>query len=131
VAKYVQLRDDVPSAVDEAIFEALLDQLGEPDAEFRRELIDSYLNEGVGYAEAAVAAASAQDAATFGRAAHALRSSSALMGATRLADMLLQAEAVARVTPSGLPELAGPISAEYDRVAASLVLLSPGLSTDL
>jgi hypothetical protein len=124
VAKYFQFQDGIDSAVDEAIFEQLLDELGEPDGDFRRELVDSYLDEGAGYAKDAVAAASVHDAAAFGRAAHALRSSSALMGATRLAAMLLHAEEVARETPSGLPELAEPISAEYDRVAVSMARLA-------
>jgi hypothetical protein len=115
-----------PAAVDEAVFEQLMDQLGDSDGELRHELIDTYLKEGGNQARDAVVAASNRDPAAFGRSAHALRSTSSLIGATTLADMLLQAEAVARDAPDGLGEVAEPISAEYSRVAVSLALLDTG-----
>lgn len=121
-----QRSDGTPAAVDESVFEQLMEQLGDSDGELRHELIDTYLKEGGDQARDAVAAASIRDPAAFGRSAHALRSTSSLIGATTLADMLLQAEAVARDAPDGLCEVAQPICAEYSRVAMSLALLDTG-----
>lgn len=112
---------DASPAVDATIFEELIAELGEPDGEFLAELITSYLLEGTAQAGQLTAAAEERDGPTFAAISHAWRSTSALIGATTLTSLLLEAEATARESPSELPKRAEAIVADYDRVAAWLV----------
>jgi CheY-like chemotaxis protein/signal transduction histidine kinase len=114
------------SPIDEAIFDQLVGELGEPDGLLLLEMITSYLQEGTDQAMQLTDAAAAQDSATFAAVAHTWRSSSALIGATTIASLLSEAEAAARQSSMQLPSLAQSIVAEYHRVAAWLVARRTG-----
>jgi CheY-like chemotaxis protein len=109
------------SPIDEAVFDQLIADLGDPDGEFLLEMITSYLQEGTDQAMRLTDAAVGQDSAAFAAVAHTWRSTSALIGATVLASLLAEAEAAARRSSTELSSLARSMVAEYNRVAAWLV----------
>ena len=74
--------EDAPILSD-AVLAELRESTGDDD-EFVRELVQAYIDEGVGYLEAMAAAVAAGDAAAMVRPAHTMKSSSATMGAMRL-----------------------------------------------
>jgi CheY-like chemotaxis protein len=110
-----------PPAVDDAVFEELVAELGDPDGEFMTELINSYLAEGAAASAELVRTAAAGDTVTFAATAHTWRSTSALIGATTLASLLLHAEGCARESSAELPAQAQAIAADYRLVSAWLV----------
>jgi HPt (histidine-containing phosphotransfer) domain-containing protein len=75
--------DDAP-ILDDAVLAELREQTGGDD-DFVRELVEAYVSEATGYLEAMTAAAAVADAAAIVRPAHTLKSSSATLGAMRLA----------------------------------------------
>ena len=75
--------DDAP-ILDDAVIAELRESTGGDD-EFVRELVDAYISEATGYLEAMAAAISTGDTAAIVRPAHTLKSSSATLGAMRLA----------------------------------------------
>lgn len=77
---------DEAAILDQAVIAELRESTGDDD-EFVRELVEAYLSEATGYLEAMKAAAAAGDAAAIVRPAHTLKSSSATMGAMRLAGI--------------------------------------------
>ncbi len=109
------------SAVDETVFEELVAELGDPDGEFMTELVSSYLEEGTAQSAELIRTAAEGDAVAFAAAAHSWRSTSALIGATTLASLLLAAEASARGASAELPALAEAIASDYRLVSAWLV----------
>jgi PAS domain S-box-containing protein len=109
-----------PPAVDEAVFEDLVAELGDPDGEFLSELISSYLEEGTTQSAELVRTAAEGNAVAFAATAHTWRSTSALIGASTLASLLLDAEACARESSAELPARAEAISVNYRLVAAWL-----------
>jgi hypothetical protein len=111
----------LPSAVDDAVFEELVAELGDPDGEFLTELISSYLEEGTAQSAELIRTAAEGDAVAFAATAHTWRSTSALIGATTLASLLLEAEACARESSAELPAQAEAIAADYRLVSAWLV----------
>jgi PAS domain S-box-containing protein len=116
--------DAVPrlsSAVDDAVFEELVAELGDTDGEFITELVSSYLKEGTAQSAELIRTAADGDAAAFAATAHTWRSTSALIGATTLASLLLEAEAAARESSAELPAQAEAIAADYRLVSAWLV----------
>ena len=72
-------------AVDEGVLRALLDDMG-GDVEVIKELIQSYLEEAPRLLAEAKAALVGNDAPTFQRAVHTLKSTSATFGAMPLAE---------------------------------------------
>lgn len=86
--------DDLP-ILDDAVIAELRESTG-GDMDFVRELVEAYIDEGRGYLEAMVAAAAAGDAEAMLRPAHTLKSSSATMGAMRLAGLCRAIEEAAR-----------------------------------
>jgi PAS domain S-box-containing protein len=110
-----------PPAVDDAVFEELVAELGDPDGEFMTELINSYLAEGATASAELVRTAAAGDTVAFAATAHTWRSTSALIGATTLASLLLHAEGCARESSAELPAQARAIAADYRLVSAWLV----------
>jgi PAS domain S-box-containing protein len=108
------------SAVDEAVFEELVAELGDPDGEFITELVTSYLDEGTAQSSELIRTAAEGDAVAFAATAHTWRSTSALIGATTLASLLLAAEAAARESSAELPAQAEAIAAYYRLVSAWL-----------
>jgi HPt (histidine-containing phosphotransfer) domain-containing protein len=75
--------DDLP-LLDDAVLAELRASTGEDDA-FVRELVETYVSEASVYLEAMTAAAADADATAIIRPAHTLKSSSATLGAMRLA----------------------------------------------
>ena len=75
--------NDAP-ILDDAVLAELREQTGGDD-DFVRELVEAYVSEATGYLEAMTAAAGAGDSAAIVRPAHTLKSSSATLGAMRLA----------------------------------------------
>ena len=82
-------------AIDPATFDRLVEITG-GDLEFVGELIDTYLEDAEGQMAALRAAAEADDAAAMLRPAHTLKSSSANVGATLVAERCRAIELEAR-----------------------------------
>jgi HPt (histidine-containing phosphotransfer) domain-containing protein len=112
-----------------AVFEALMEQIDDPETGLRATLLTTFVDQGRGQIAELLAAATSADAATIVRVAHTWRSSSALLGATVLAGLLSQAEATARDGKRDLTTIGPPIQEEYDRVAAAMAnLLEPSVA---
>jgi HPt (histidine-containing phosphotransfer) domain-containing protein len=115
------------SHLDVAVLADLVDQIGGQDGYALDRLIDTYLGDAAPRVAAVVAAADEADAEGLARAAHGLRSGSALFGAVALAVLLQQSEILARAGEGDLAAMGAEIEAEYRQVAASLQLLRPSL----
>ena len=113
-----------PQAVHVAVFDALVAQLGEAQPELREQLLTSYLIQSGPHIAELVAAAERADPPTVGRLAHQMRSSSELLGALELAELLGLAEQSARSgNGNDLIPVARRIQHEYGRVEADMELL--------
>jgi HPt (histidine-containing phosphotransfer) domain-containing protein len=77
--------DDAP-ILDDAVLAELRASTGDDD-DFVRELVDAYVSEATGYLDAMASAVSSGDTAAVVRPAHTLKSSSATLGAMRLAGI--------------------------------------------
>jgi HPt (histidine-containing phosphotransfer) domain-containing protein len=77
--------DDLP-ILDDAVIAELRESTGGDD-DFVRELVEAYVSEATGYLAAMTAAAAAGDPAAIVLPAHTLKSSSATLGAMRLASI--------------------------------------------
>ncbi|HEY8238914.1 MAG TPA: Hpt domain-containing protein [Candidatus Limnocylindrales bacterium] len=86
--------DDAP-ILDDGVIAELRASTGDDD-DFVRELVEAYIEEGRGYIAAMNTAAAAADAEAMVRPAHTLKSSSATMGAMRLAAICRGIEEAAR-----------------------------------
>ena len=86
--------DDSP-ILDDAVLAELRESTGGDD-DFVRELVEAYVSEATGYLAAMTAAAGAADAAAIVRPAHTLKSSSATLGAMRLAAISRDIEEAGR-----------------------------------
>jgi HPt (histidine-containing phosphotransfer) domain-containing protein len=86
---------DQVEVLDQQVVTELRESVGGDDA-FVKELVGAYLSESPGYLEAMAAAAAARDASAVVRPAHTLKSSSAALGAMRLAEMCKQVEFAGR-----------------------------------
>ena len=86
--------EDAPILDDDVLGE-LRDSTGGDEA-FVRELVEAYVGEATGYLDAMIAAATAGDAEAMVRPAHTMKSSSATMGAMRLAGICRALEEAAR-----------------------------------
>jgi HPt (histidine-containing phosphotransfer) domain-containing protein len=75
--------NDAP-ILDDAVLAELRESTGGDD-DFVRELVEAYVSEATGYLDAMTAAAAVADPAAIVRPAHTLKSSSATLGAMRLA----------------------------------------------
>ncbi len=81
------------SSIDKTTFEDLKQMSG---AEFINELIDTFLDDAPGQVSDIRSALAAQDADSFRRAAHSLKSNAATFGASRLADLARGLEMLGR-----------------------------------
>ena len=81
--------------IDRSVLDALL-SLGDGDSAFVLELIDLYLDDSAQRVQALTTAIDASDLATVERAAHALKSASANVGALALAEVCKETEMRAR-----------------------------------
>jgi CheY-like chemotaxis protein/HPt (histidine-containing phosphotransfer) domain-containing protein len=112
-------------AVDRGVLSALIAELG-GDAEVRETLVRSYLEEGTAQIPELSAAAASDDRVSVRRIAHHLRSSSAVLGAVPLAELLRSLEDDARAATGDLAPAARVVAAEYQRVTEALgSLLTP------
>ena len=105
-------------AIDRTTFDVLKETTG---ADFALELVDTFLNEAPTMLAELKRALTAQDADSFRRIAHSLKSNSNTFGALALAGIArdLELTGVAKVGERGAHAL-DAIGAEYARVAAAL-----------
>lgn len=115
-------------AVDAAVLDALIDDLGAAGSGMLGMLWQSYLQEGEPSVTRLCDAAERNDVEAVCSLAHGLKSSSALLGALPLAGLLQQAEDAARAGGFGLMPIAAAIGAEYLRVALVAESLCQGTS---
>jgi diguanylate cyclase (GGDEF)-like protein len=109
--------------VDFVVLDAVVAQFGGHEPGLRESLLDSYLQQSGAQIAELVVAALDDDRGTVARLAHTVRSSSALLGATVLAQLLEEAEQVAVGGSADLTERGQRIQAEYERVAATMTEL--------
>jgi HPt (histidine-containing phosphotransfer) domain-containing protein len=109
---------DVDAIIDGATFADLKDMMG---ADFVGEIIDTYNEETAALVEQLRQALAAQDAATFGRCAHSIKSSSASLGALNLAEQARELELMGK---AGDLSGAGP---RVERLTADFALVSRSL----
>ena len=115
---------DEEPAIDPDVFRDLMEQLDDHNSHVRDELIASYLTDSRGDVDRLVAAVQAGDSATTAAMAHTLRSISALLGASALAELLRRTEqAAADSCDDALPPIE-QITSEYARVVDSLTSLA-------
>lgn len=117
------MTDDLP-ILDLAVVAELRDSVG-GDQEFVKELVAAYLAESPGYLDALAIAATAGDAAAMVRPAHTVKSSSAALGAIRLAAICKQVEFAAR---EGRVDQAGMDAARSLWAETVAALAAAGLS---
>jgi signal transduction histidine kinase/DNA-binding response OmpR family regulator len=106
--------------VDTEVLRALVEQIGGQCDNDRTQLIGTYLGDANHRMEDLVAAVKLGDAEGVARAAHGLRSSSALLGALPLARLLQQSETMARSGTGDLRAIGEQIEAEYHNVTSVL-----------
>jgi CheY-like chemotaxis protein len=107
-------------SVDIELLAAFVEQIGGRDDNDRTELIGTYLHDADQRIKDLKAAAELGDAEGVARAAHGLRSGSALLGALPLAELLQQFETMARIGSRDLQSIGEQIEAEYDNVTSVL-----------
>jgi signal transduction histidine kinase/CheY-like chemotaxis protein/HPt (histidine-containing phosphotransfer) domain-containing protein len=120
--RWITAPDDDAAAphVDAAVIERLLEQTG-GGAELLQSLIRTYLADAPGRVGAIEAGMARGDAAGVARAAHALKSASANLGATTLARLCRDLEVHCRgASTHGAQELADAIASEFGHVRAEL-----------
>lgn len=122
-----QARDQVAAAVAPAPAASVLDnevldglrELGDP--EFLAELVGDYLESMGPYLASLDAAAAAGDSDTLYKTAHTMKSSSANMGATQLAEMCKELETMGRCGDlAGVLEKVAALRSQYVLVEAAL-----------
>ncbi len=96
--------------------------MGDDDDQFGVELAEAYLADGVVQLEAIEAAVAAGDAGALVRPAHTLKSSSATVGALRLAEASRRLEHAGRAGSVGGEGVADPraLRSEWDAAEAAL-----------
>ena len=105
---------DDPHVLDTAVLDELCASVGD-DRAFVVDLVETYLTDGAVQVEAIAAALASSDAPAAIRPAHTLKSSSATVGAMRLAAL---AKRVEEATRSGQPPAADDLQALPDELAA-------------
>jgi HPt (histidine-containing phosphotransfer) domain-containing protein len=108
-----------PVGVDSSVLADLMAEVGGFDTG-GGDLIAVYLEDADQRMVELRAAVDADDSTVIAQAAHGLRSSSALVGALRLSELLTRCETTARAGASDLRPLALEIEAEYVAVSADL-----------
>ena len=125
--------DTKPNAIDRAVLTKFEHEMGD-DTDLMRGLIDDYLRDGHKHVGAMLAGREATDLESVNRAAHTLKSNSAMLGAVALADLCREVELLtvpAKADPAALttPEMAARLDAiadELERVTADLLGGSQG-----
>jgi HPt (histidine-containing phosphotransfer) domain-containing protein len=112
--------NDPRAVIDPVALDALLDMVG-GDVAFVDELVDTFLEDAVVQLDAMRLAAPA-DAASLVRPAHSMKTNSANMGATTLAQLCRDLEASARSgSLDGAVEQVAQAEAEFARVRSELL----------
>jgi CheY-like chemotaxis protein/HPt (histidine-containing phosphotransfer) domain-containing protein len=113
-------------AIDRVTFDGLIRSMGAP---FVAELIDTFVEDARELTAQLPAALARRDLDAFRRAAHSLKSTSESLGATALAALARDLEALARAgSLEGVDARLSPVAAEYARVAHALRKLRRDLS---
>ena len=107
-------------AVDEAVLARLREQIEDDDGSLLSELVSSYVVEACLYLDQLAAAVGVADAPAVRWVAHTWSSSSAVLGADALAELLRETETAALEAPETLSVLVERIEDEHERVAAFL-----------
>lgn len=119
------------AAIDEQVFGSLKEEVAGGDFEILAEVIDSYLEEAPPRIKAIASSVAAQDSVALRNCAHALKSLSLTMGATALAQLCGELEAMGRVgTTASTDELVAQLEPEYQRVVSVLKVKHPRWQND-
>ena len=111
--------------IDHAAFGALSDIAG-GDLAFVAEMIDAFLVEASDLLEMMRGALASEDASVLRRAAHSLKSSSAMFGATTVAERCRRLEELSKSEWFvGADVLVAECQGEYDRAIEELIRLRP------
>ncbi len=102
------------SIIDRAALEALIEDLG---AEDTVAVVDTYLNDAPEQLRKIQSALPAGDSDMMARAAHSLKSTSLMVGATKLAELSMELEARARA--DDLTALEGTVAALASQLASA------------
>ena len=106
--------------IDLTVLEGLVTQLGESGPGMRRMLLDTYLVDGGPRMAELQTAAARGDLGRVQDVAHAMKSSSALLGVLPLAKLLQEVEDAARAGDPDVRPLTERAAAEYERVVAAI-----------
>jgi HPt (histidine-containing phosphotransfer) domain-containing protein len=117
----VTLHRDAEAALDVGVLDVLVRLIGGSDAGARSTVIDLYLADAERRVVDLLAAVAAGDGEAVARAAHGLRSSSALLGAGPLAHALRTCERAARLGRGDLDGLGARVDGEYRELARRLL----------
>lgn len=108
-------------AIDQAALQAIYEMAGEDPSSFLVEVIDSYLEDAPDLLQAIQTSVANGDAKELRHAAHTLKSTSAMLGATTLKELCKQLETMAsNGTTATASAISGNLEAEYERVKAAL-----------
>jgi len=117
----------VAQAIDRQTFQALKKMLCEDGStEVFAEIVDSYLEDAPQRLQAIINAVAQSDAFTLQLSAHALKSTSATLGAITLSEICGELETMgSTANTAGASKLVSQLAAEYERVEAALQLEHP------
>ena len=118
--------DSEPPVFDPAVLDELRRATGGDDA-FVKELVGTYLTDGAELLETIAAALQAGDGAAVVRPAHTLKSSSASLGAMRLAQLSRSLEEDGRTGGSMDPSRVTQLRAEWSAATAALTGAASGV----
>jgi CheY-like chemotaxis protein len=112
------------SAIDTEVLQTFRQTMGESAEVFLTQLIDIYLEESPALLQAMDTAGTQNDAGAMKQAAHALKSSSAALGAIALSKLCEELERIGNSqTTTGASEILSQIQSEYEAVKAALPLV--------
>ena len=115
---------ELSNVLDPEILQTFLVTMGEDGAELLNQLIDTYLCESPKFVGAIEQSTTQADAATLNISAHSLKSSSAALGATRLAKLCKELEVMGRKGQiEEAKALVENLKTEYDKVEAAMQLV--------
>ncbi|MEW6405174.1 MAG: Hpt domain-containing protein [Chloroflexota bacterium] len=107
--------------IDISALDAYREVMGEEADTFIADVIDTYLNSAVGLISTLHNSLSANDAKTFERTAHTLKSTSATVGAMTLSTLAAELEKLSKSDPlPGLASRLGPVGEEFVKAEAEL-----------
>jgi HPt (histidine-containing phosphotransfer) domain-containing protein len=110
-----------PPALDARVFATLQELYGDEDPAALIDLIETFLQDTTGRLEALRQAVIVDDATALERAAHALKSSSANLGALAMADLCRELQGLGRAgSTAGSPALVAQLVDEFERVRQAL-----------